>query len=180
MRRLDIANNVYGKLTVVSFSHSNKQGCYWDCLCECGNTCAVSAKHLTRQNTTSCGCLQKERAKEYRSIGYGENVRNVLYSEYRYRAKRHNLVFELTLEQLTNIITKDCFYCGEKPKYRTVKNGNGGFYKNGIDRIDNNIGYIFSNCVPCCYSCNTMKMDSTYKDFIKRCISIAERHKNGI
>ncbi len=35
----------------------------WKCLCECGNTIAVTGKDLRSGNTSSCGCLRKERAR---------------------------------------------------------------------------------------------------------------------
>ena len=37
---------------------------------------------------------------------------------------------------------------------------------NGIDRIDNNIGYTKENSVPCCEICNKAKRDMSYNDFI--------------
>ena len=40
------------------------------------------------------------------------------------------------------------------------------FLYNGIDRKDNNIGYIIENCVSCCGICNRMKMDMSYDDFL--------------
>jgi hypothetical protein len=41
----------------------------------------------------------------------------------------------------------------------------------GIDRLDNNIGYVSGNCVPCCSVCNYAKRDMTvdqFKNWIKR------------
>ena len=41
-----------------------------------------------------------------------------------------------------------------------------GYLHNGIDRIDNNIGYESKNVVSCCKICNYAKSNMNYKDFI--------------
>lgn len=58
--RIDIAGNVYGRLTVLSFDGTNKRGSQWNCLCNCGNTLVVSVTNLKSGNTKSCGCLKIE------------------------------------------------------------------------------------------------------------------------
>lgn len=35
----------------------------WECLCDCGNKCAVSSRALKSSNTRSCGCLQGEKLR---------------------------------------------------------------------------------------------------------------------
>ena len=49
-----------------------------------------------------------------------------------------------------------CFYC-DKPLEFT-----------GLDRANNNLGYIPGNVVACCRLCNRMKFRSTQEDFLKR------------
>jgi hypothetical protein len=48
-------------------------------------------------------------------------------------------------------------------------------YHNGIDRVDNDKGYISDNCVPCCWKCNNMKNTMKQKDFINHIISIYKK-----
>ena len=86
---------------------------------------------------------------------------NGVYRTYRHQAKRRNLPFEITLEDLESLITSDCKYCGEK-------NG-----KIGIDRIDNDCGYTKQNVAPCCKTCNFMKKDMTLEKFISHTKKIA-------
>ena len=41
----------------------------------------------------------------------------------------------------------------------------------GIDRVNNNIGYVLNNCVSCCKFCNSAKLDRTlieFRDWIKK------------
>lgn len=39
------------------------------------------------------------------------------------------------------------------------------FVYNGIDRVDNSVGYVLSNCVPCCSTCNRMKGTMSSEEF---------------
>lgn len=80
-----------------------------------------------------------------------------LYSYYTYSSKKRNKEFQLTKEQFQEIIENDCYLCG---------NPNSDINNNGIDRLDNEIGYILGNCRPCCSSCNYMKRDYRMIDFL--------------
>jgi hypothetical protein len=70
------------------------------------------------------------------------------YNTYINRAKNKNIEWSLTKEQFIEITNKVCYLCGKK----TDNN-----HKNGIDRIDNNQGYVAENVKPCCGECNYMK-----------------------
>lgn len=41
------------------------------------------------------------------------------------------------------------------------------FKYNGLDRIDNSVGYTEDNCVPCCAVCNRAKNSMGYNEFIE-------------
>ena len=57
--------NRYGYLTVIERAENDKDGhAKWKCLCDCGNEVIVLGKHLRSGNTKSCGCYQKQRARE--------------------------------------------------------------------------------------------------------------------
>jgi len=75
---------------------------------------------------------------------------------YKYYDTKKGLQFDLTLEWfIENIFTKPCFYCQEI--------GN-----NGCDRIDNSLGHLIANVVPCCDICNTTRMDNfNHKEMIE-------------
>jgi len=70
-----------------------------------------------------------------------------------------------------NLMTSPCVYCGILPKDRV----------NGIDRMDSSLGYVQSNCVPCCKTCNLMKMCLDPTTFVERCRHIAgvEEHEDA-
>jgi vacuolar-type H+-ATPase subunit E/Vma4 len=83
-------------------------------------------------------------------------------------AKRRNLIVELTDDQIMNMTDEDCVYCGEK----TVD----GVSRNGIDRMNNSIGYTVDNSVPCCSMCNLMKVCLDSLTFVVRCEQISFVH----
>ncbi|MGR6008091.1 hypothetical protein ACT7CZ_02735 [Bacillus cereus] len=59
-RNLDILGETFGNLTVVGYSHTQRNGSYWDCVCKCGNTKKVTKNHLMTGHTKSCGCLRPQ------------------------------------------------------------------------------------------------------------------------
>ena len=63
-KRLNLVGQKFGRLTVISINEEKtkeKGKAYWNCKCECGNICCVTAWNLISNHTKSCGCLQCER-----------------------------------------------------------------------------------------------------------------------
>ena len=63
----DLTGKRFGRLTAISVNKeiSKQKGrTYWNCICDCGNTKPIMAKHLKGGAIQSCGCLQKERTSE--------------------------------------------------------------------------------------------------------------------
>lgn len=86
------------------------------------------------------------------------------YHQYKKRAVKSNFEFTITKEDCKAFYRTDCYYCG-------------GLIKDlGIDRIDNSIGYVLSNCVPCCSVCNFMKGTLAKDEFIYQIQRILKIH----
>jgi len=69
-------------------------------------------------------------------------------------ARARDYEFKLSFkEYVDNFWEKPCYYCG-------------GITQNGIDRINNKIGYKIKNCVPACLCCNRMKQTLSLSDFL--------------
>jgi len=83
--------------------------------------------------------------------------------EYIGGAKRRNLEFTLNNEIFNKIITLKCYLCGNISQS----------CRNGIDRIDNNIGYYIYNCKSCCKTCNHFKNNFDIKNLMIQLIKIA-------
>ena len=62
----NIRGEQFGDLIVIEFSHCTDKGdAYWRCICKCGNEKTILGAALRRKATLSCGCFQKEKAKEH-------------------------------------------------------------------------------------------------------------------
>lgn len=65
----DEVGNVYGRLTVREQVSEKGRGRVWLCDCECGGTTQAPTAELRRGNVRSCGCLQREAASNWLSMG---------------------------------------------------------------------------------------------------------------
>jgi hypothetical protein len=95
-----------------------------------------------------------------------KNSKELQYNVYGRNANLKNLEFTISFDDYSNVVTKECHYCGliqEK-----------GF--NGIDRKDQSAGYIIDNCVSCCKMCNYLKGSTCEEVFIKRAEHILTFH----
>ncbi|WP_246147523.1 alcohol dehydrogenase [Secundilactobacillus folii] len=65
MKRIDLTNHRFGRLTVTAFAGSGKNGnAQWKCRCDCGKEVVVDSYLLRKGYTKSCGCLRRERGRE--------------------------------------------------------------------------------------------------------------------
>lgn len=190
----------FGKLIIISepifktVTNGNRRRSYYKCQCDCGNIKLIERSQLTGGKTKSCGCLLAEINRIIHGNLDGVASFNALFSQYKIGAKNRGYNFELTREQFIGIIVKNCFYCGsEAIPYNRYVDSNGRNLKinvnadnisrswikaNTIDRLDNAVGYIFNNCVPCCLECNEMKLDRTKEAFIAHSNKITKFQEN--
>lgn len=147
----DLTGRRFGKLTVVSFSHSIKKPTYyvyyWNCKCDCGKEVIKTRANLIDGRSTNCGCLTKSKIAEARTT---HNLsKHPLYNVWRGMKKR---CYCKNAHSYKYYGEKGIIVCDEWM-------GKDGFinfynwailsgYKAGlsIDRIDNNKAYEPSNC----------------------------------
>lgn len=174
------AGAIYGRLTVIGVAHKKGWWTYYTCRCRCGQTACVCGRELAYGKTKSCGCLQRETApKNSQRLPSGVAAQNKLFYRYRWAAKKRGLVWKLSETAFRKLALDVCHYCGDSPKqiHRT-EDGNGDFVYNGVDRKDNEIGYVENNCVSCCKQCNFAKRNLNYPDFIAWLIRAGSRHRH--
>ncbi len=125
------------------------------------------AYHLRAGKSASCGCSRRKPGDI--SCGHG------LFLQYFVKARREGMAFELTEEETLALFRGDCAYCGVPPA-QVFKRTNRWkktafawqpqpFIYNGIDRVDSSQGYVRTNVVSCCGTCNRAKMDQTLAEF---------------
>jgi len=172
----DLTNKKYGRLTVLSLENPIKGRTYWLCKCECGKIKPILAQHLKSGNIVSCGnkgCKPTHSSSNKLPVGISSF--NKLYTSYKKRAETKGILFNFSKDDAKKLFLDDCYYCGCKPSQLAGnKTTNGRFTYNGIDRKDNKIGYVSSNCVSCCWDCNRAKFTKSYDEFL----SWIERIKN--
>lgn len=188
-KRIDHTNKKYHHLTLLypTVSGGAGVGMYWMARCDCGNLKELRASEVKCGYVKTCGncefysTLVKEAAKkasfknQTRDPKSGERT---FLSSYMHSALKRNIFWDLTPEQFSELIKQNCTYCNGAPRTYTKKSrkGKGRPLKitaNGIDRIDSKIGYTLSNVVPCCTTCNRMKMALPVSEFLEQCHKIS-------
>lgn len=103
-------------------------------------------------------------------------------NSYKRNAATRGLTWELTDEQAFILFGGDCEYCGAIANEHMYR-GSGcstSFACNGIDRIDNELGYTLDNVVSCCKLCNVAKSNKLYTDWMRWIGRIVERNRERI
>ena len=163
----------FGRLVVIRRDGSNKWGlATWLCECQCGKKTVVTGRGLRSGNTKSCGCLRKERVGEInrlipkRILPVGEAAFNALIGRMKYTAKKRGYLWDLTDDQVKQLTSQPCYYCGIEPfQQEAIRRRNGTYVYNGLDRVENHKGYTPENVIPCCGICNAAKSDRNLEQF---------------
>jgi hypothetical protein len=164
--------------------NTTKGGITFECICKCGKITTITQYQILKSKKMSCGCFRKEIGSKRLYKGIGKSAISYIISSYRYGAFSRSLEFNLEQQDIFNIVTKPCYYCGEEKSMEYVhKNKNNeisnltNFKHNGIDRLDSSKGYFLDNCVPCCKQCNIMKMNYSEESFLNKIKKIYEYKK---
>lgn len=165
----------FGKLTVLKISDTrgNRGQIKYDCVCDCGNNHTVTGEAIRSGKSKSCGCYKNTfKTRNFNHDRESQIWKRLYSSTIIKRSKNKGWKDWLSLFDFIELSKKECFYCNEKPfieikdyiseikKDISVK-----VYSNGIDRIDNNIGYVKNNCVSCCKYCNFAKNTMSIEEF---------------
>jgi len=143
----------------------------------CVNCLKLYTPFLTQHNKLSKKCIdcnkydveqdakRPNRIRNYRDENYKHP--NTHYNSYIDSAKERKYSFSLSFEEFKDLVIKPCYYC-DYVKDEEV---------NGLDRINNDIGYEKENCVTCCEICNRMKHYYHPLFFIQVCKIISSKIK---
>jgi hypothetical protein len=93
------------------------------------------------------------------------------YDRYESNANRRGYNFEISEDEFYMIISNNCYLCGKQTNNSHI---------NGIDRLDNNIGYILNNCRTCCSSCNYLKNKYNMNDVLEKLLKICNNYYDNI
>ena len=90
------------------------------------------------------------------------------YRTYQKSANARNLVFSLTEDQFARILEGPCYLCG-----LAVSETN----RNGIDRVNNQQGYLLENAKACCGHCNLLKKTMELAELYRIASKVTERQE---
>jgi hypothetical protein len=121
---------------------------------------------------TSCKECKYEKERKFKlRPDHADRVRQysltpkMLWVRYRSGAQQKGHIYDLPLDYfIEHFWSKPCHYCGDLVPTA------------GVDRVDNTIGYIPSNCVSCCSTCNFMKLNYSVEEFLDQVLKIVRTH----
>lgn len=165
---IDETGKIYGKLTVIKrdriklYGKDRKRIQAWICECECGSVVSVLGASLRSGATKSCGCM---------ITATEQSVCHTLYLRTKRGADIRGYSWNITEDFFNEVISKNCAYCGKPPK-KIGGEYKKDFFYNGLDRVNNSIGYEPENVVPCCIKCNRAKSVYSIDDFREWVVTI--------
>lgn len=185
----DQTGKVFGKCTVIKLvGHDCYNGVrkkpVYECLCHCGELFLVRGNDLVTKRQISCGrhnFFTAEYNKKTKNKVFWDTKSAVL-SSYKRGALDRGLEFSISKERFFSLVKQDCFYCGASPsmvRKPRLATKTSSFIHNGIDRLDNSLGYIEGNVVPCCKNCNKMKHTYSLLEWIEQIDKILKWSKNN-
>lgn len=152
MKYNDISNEQFGYWTVLEYAGSNeKKEAMWKCRCKCGTIRIIPGKNLRTKRSRSCGCMQREVARESRIQSNKERAKHG------YRKTRLYNIWSGMKQRCLNPNDpgyKDygsrgitiCDEWKEFPKFKDWALNNGYADNLSIDRIEVDKGYSPDNC----------------------------------
>lgn len=171
----DLTGKRFNELIVIKYlDKDNSNNHRYLCRCTCGKEIISQGSDVKMGKVKSCGHLKYKNQQELFLKDPYKNIKLMIYNDYKIKAKRRNYQFDLDIELFYTLIEQKCYYCGiHNSNVRQVKRKikNVTYQYNGIDRINNDLGYTKDNVVSCCKLCNQakhrMSIDS-FKNWIKR------------
>lgn len=168
---VDLTGNKYNHLTVSRYlGKDNYKNNIYESICDCGDSIITQGSDVKVGKIKSCGCYNFSKQNSNCVERGLEPVMKSLFAGYK---RDRGYPFELTFDQFKSLIKQNCHYCGSVPKnVKTDRRISGEkiLIYNGIDRVNNDVGYLIDNVVPCCRSCNIAK--HTYSvEFFKELIT---------
>ena len=132
--------------------------------------------YKTRYGKDSINCLEcrgkqatQDKKREDRERNYkNEHFRN--QEQYYKNYVQKSIIrgygdFQINFDEFKTLITSPCHYCNKRNEEEA----------NGIDRVNNDLGYTKENCVPACWKCNRIKHFYHPGFFIEKCNIITKK-----
>lgn len=91
MGKRDLKGHILGRLTVLEDAGRKGRKVLWKCRCSCGNEKIILSESLCRGLTRSCGCIQRESARQrFFKHGLSETPEYITWKTIKVRCYREN------------------------------------------------------------------------------------------
>lgn len=129
--------------------------------CDCEEVKELISDNFRKAEKNEYEYRCKECSKKFDKTGL-QRLRCILHSAKKINNKR-KMSFDIDLDFLKEYLKEGtaCYYCEDDTVLL------------GLDRKNHGLGYLKSNVVPCCYTCNVCKMDIFTSDEMKKIIGPA-------
>jgi hypothetical protein len=167
----DLTGKNFGQIKILQhLGKDNSKNNVYLAKCSCGKEIVGQGSDFKTSKIKSCGCGKFKSAVDNAKNNPFDAIRNTIYLDYKIKAEHRGFLFSLTLDEFTKLTESQCNYCGisysnlrpVRRKYSAMT-----YLYNGIDRVNNEKGYSFDNCVPCCRICNQAKHTLNSETFVK-------------
>lgn len=160
--------NTYGHLTIIGFFYDATKRRMAVCRCSCGQETTIFTGLFKRITTPSCGC------KPIGNYQGCESLSGAFYSRMREGAKRRELAFDVTKEELWHLYEKQqgkCALTGAPVHLdpHVLKNCTAS-----VDRIDSKKGYTPENVQWVHKDINRMKQTFSQERFLHLCRRVCQ------
>ncbi len=169
MKLIDIKDRVFGKLTVLNFSHLDaNHHRYWMCRCECGKIYPVKGSHLLHTGITSCGCYKTHSYQEISGSYWGRCKKGAL---------SRNFEFSITIEYGWDLFIKQNRKCALTGRIISFTKPLSIHQTASLDRIDSTKGYTIGNVCWLHKDINMFKGVMHSNNFIALCHEVVNYQK---
>jgi hypothetical protein len=170
-----------GRLTVISFSHSDGEDVWWNCECSCGKKVVTSRRRLANtRKPPSCGCLRSEVASETHWRGAGE-LGLEKWSHIVRMARDRGIEVSLSIGDAWELYSAQggrCALSGAPIIFTTRRSKEGrSACTASLDRIDSSIGYVPGNVQWLHKVVNIMKNVLSQEEFLLWCEMIVTKQR---
>lgn len=174
MKRLDLTNQIFGRLDVLGLSEISRNGhSRWHVKCSCGTEKTVLATHLVSGKIKSCGCLMRESGyRNFKGVGL---LPKSYYSSVKRGANggkgRKPIPFEITIEDMWYLFEEQNGLCALSKLPINFRTGTAS-----LDRKDSSKGYSYQNCQWLHKDINMMKRHYTEDYFVGLCRKVSDAY----
>ena len=119
----------------------------------------VECRKAQKKSKNKCHKKRAKTGKTYKIVNWGKRAvdnsrkKDKMYA--RYNAVKAHFITQDYLFKMRETQSNKCYHCGIIMQNKNRREHDGVT----VERLDNSVGHAQANCVVCCYSCNTHRVE---------------------